>query len=143
MGHSLSRVWLHVVIITKYREPFINDDIELSVFTLIERAIRSQGCYLDCINGMPDHVHILLLLRPNVCLSNLMKQIKGTTSYQINESKLIEDRFCWQNGYGAFSVSESKLPVVRNYINRQKEHHQKTGLEEEYNRLLVLHQLKP
>lgn len=141
MAHSLSKNWLHIVFGTKYREPLITSEIEQEVYNLIRHEIKEMGCYLDRINGMPDHVHLLLLLHPSVALAKAVKQIKGSSSYQINQKDLIVGKFGWQKGYGAFSVSESQLPKVQRYIDKQKQHHKKMDFEVEIKGLLKLHGL--
>ena len=81
------------------------------------------GCLVRIINGMQDHVHLLFLLNPQKALTDVLKQVKGNTSHWINEQDLIKEKFAWQNGYAAYSVSESQLGKVYNYILNQKQHH--------------------
>ena len=87
---------------------------------------------------MPDHIHLLVLLHPSKSLADFVKQIKGASAYQINQNDWTNDKFGWQKGYGAFSVSESQLPAVQRYIEKQKMHHQKMDLHTEWNRFLGL-----
>ncbi|MFK7948048.1 MAG: IS200/IS605 family transposase [Saprospiraceae bacterium] len=141
MAHSLSKNWLHIVFSTKYRKSLIAFEIEKQVYNIIREEVKSIGCYLDRINGMPDHIHLLLLLHPSKSLADAMKQIKGASSYQINQNDLIKDKFGWQKGYGAFAVSESQLSKVRRYIDRQKQHHKAMGFEKEVKGFLKLHGL--
>jgi REP element-mobilizing transposase RayT len=97
----------------------------------ITGIIQNHHHKLIAINGMPDHVHILFGLRPTQALSELMQDIKGSSSKWINEKHFVKGKFSWQEGYGAFSYSKSQLNRVVDYINRQEEHHkQKTFLEE-------------
>jgi REP element-mobilizing transposase RayT len=84
------------------------------------------------INGMPDHVHVLFGMRPVQSLSDLMQDIKGSSSKWINERNFVKGKFSWQEGYGAFSYSKSQLPQVIQYIERQEEHHKKKTFAEEY-----------
>jgi hypothetical protein len=88
------------------------------------------------INGMPDHVHILFGYRPSQSLSDLMQDIKGSSSRWINENGLVKQKFSWQQGYGAFSYSKSNLSNVIQYIRKQKEHHKKRSFIDEYEGLL-------
>jgi putative transposase len=85
---------------------------------------------------MPDHIHILLSIKPDVAISNLMRDIKANSSKWINEKRFVPGKFQWQEGYGAFSYSESQVDKVVNYINNQKEHHSQKSFKEEYQDLL-------
>jgi len=85
---------------------------------------------------MPDHIHILFGMRPTQSLSDLMQDIKGSSSGWINENKFIKGKFSWQEGYGAFSYSKSQIHTVANYIENQKEHHYKTSFMDEYREIL-------
>ncbi len=84
------------------------------------------------INGMPDHIHILLSIKPDIALSDLMRDIKASSSKWINEKKLVVGKFQWQEGFGAFSYSQSQIGNVISYIKNQKEHHSKKSFKEEY-----------
>ena len=88
------------------------------------------------INGMPDHIHILIGFSPNISLSNLVRDIKVSTTNYINENKLVHGKFVWQRGFGAFSYSKSQIPRVIKYINEQEKHHKKRTFREEYLELL-------
>jgi putative transposase len=88
------------------------------------------------VNGMPDHIHMLVGMRPTQSLSELMQDIKGSSSGWINERKLTGSRFQWQEGYGAFSYSKRELPVIIDYIKKQEQHHSQQTFLEEYNELL-------
>lgn len=88
---------------------------------------------------MPDHLHTLFLLNPKFALANVIKQIKGTSSEHINQNNLTRDRFSWQIGYCAYSVSESMVNRVYNYILRQKEHHKKKDFNTEFNEFIKRH----
>jgi putative transposase len=90
---------------------------------------------------MPDYVHILFLQNPQKTISDLIKQIKGSSSHFINRQELILEKFAWQNGFAAFSVSESQLDVVHNYIKNQKQHHLKKKGQDEFDEFIKLHGL--
>jgi REP element-mobilizing transposase RayT len=85
-----------------------------------------------CINGMSDHIHILVGLNPAQSISNLLQDIKGSSSKWINQKRLVKGRFEWQEGYGAFSYSQSQIKDVIAYIENQEEHHKKRSFNEEY-----------
>ena len=88
---------------------------------------------------MPDHIHLLFLQNPQRSIAEIIKQIKGSSSHWINKEGIIQHKFAWQTCYGVFSVSESQLEKVYNYINNQKEHHLKKTFIEEYESFVRLH----
>ena len=88
------------------------------------------------INGMLDHVHILVGMRPTQAPSDLMEQLKGSSSKWINEQRFIKTKFAWQDGFGAFSYTKNHVPNVTNYVLNQKEHHKKVSFLDEYRKLL-------
>ena len=90
---------------------------------------------------MPDHIHCLFLLNPQKSIAEVIKQIKGNSSHYINQNNLIADKFAWQTGYAAFSVSESVVEKVFKYIKNQKSHHQKKTSQQEYDDFLKLYGL--
>lgn len=141
MSHSYNKIWLHAIWATKNREYYISPQIERKVYDFIYNQLTELGCVVRIINGMPDHIHCLFLLNPNKSISDVIKQVKGSTSNFINQEKLIEDRFSWQTGYATFSVSESVLERVYHYIKNQKEHHRKKNFQAEYDGFLKLYGL--
>ena len=92
----------------------------------------NEGQKLIAINGIPDHIHILIGLKPNKALSDLVRDIKANSSRFINENKWINGKFEWQAGFGSFSYSHSQITNVINYIQNQEEHHKKKTFKEEY-----------
>jgi putative transposase len=141
MSHSKTRIWIHAVFSTKNRLPFIQKTVRFSVHQLIRQQFIDQDYFVDGLNGMDDHVHILFLLNPQLSVSDVVKQVKGSSSHEINRQNLIPEKFAWQTGYGAFSVSESQVERVRQYIINQEQHHQKMTFIEEYRRLMNHHGL--
>jgi len=132
MSHSHLKVWIHGVFGTKDRAPLINSDHESKLYQHIKEALENDlKCGVRIINGMPDHVHILFLLNKNYAIKEVFKSIKGESSHWWNQSNFSRKKFAWQTGYGAFSVSESKVKEVEDYIRRQKEHHKKMTYQEE------------
>lgn len=123
MAHSKIRLWVHVVFATKYREAQILPTIEPAIYHILFQHLTALGCWVDILNGMPDHVHGLFLLNQKIALADLMGKWKGVSSHEINSQQLLPVKFAWQTGYSAFSVSESKVSSVRNYIANQKNHH--------------------
>jgi len=98
----------------------------------MSEQLRDQGCPVRIINGMPDHVHCLFLLSPQKSIAEVVKQIKGSSSHFVNQANLIPDKFAWQTGYAAYSVSESMVQKVFQYVKNQKQHHQKQTFQQEY-----------
>ncbi|NUQ25922.1 MAG: IS200/IS605 family transposase [Saprospiraceae bacterium] len=141
MAHFMSKIWVHLILSTKHRLPLISPHIEAFVHQLICKELRKMQCHVDCINGMSDHVHAQFLLHPAKSLSEVIHQVKGATSYAINQQNLLKEKFAWGGGYAAFSVSESAVPAVRKYIQNQKQHHKSRTSLEEYNEYLLRHGL--
>ena len=98
--------------------------------------LKAMDCFVDCIGGVADHVHILFLLNPKKSMADLMKQMKGASSHAFNQANLSTTPFAWQTGYGSFSVSESHVPRVRAYILNQEEHHRTVTFMDEYQRFM-------
>jgi REP element-mobilizing transposase RayT len=141
MSHSKIKIWVHAIIGVKYREAVISPNIENAIHELIRAEFKKCNCYLDALNGTADHVHAQFLLNPDLSIRQVMKQVKGASSHNINLSKLMKHKFAWQVGFGAFSTSESQAQLLRGYIGKQKEHHKKMTFEEEFQRLIKLHGL--
>ena len=142
MSHSKTRIWIHGILGVKNREKLITEDIEKEVFDLLKTQLLQLNCYVKSINGTSDHIHILFLLNSKIAVSDVFKQIKGSVSHEINQRKLIQDRFSWQTGFGAFSVSESSLDRIIKYIQSQKEHHKKLSFKDEYDRFIRLYGIR-
>lgn len=143
MSHSFYKIWLHVVFSTKDREPLISNEKEKIVYKYIAEQLKECGCPVRIINGMPDHVHLLFLQNPQKSVAETIKQIKGSSSHWINQERIIQNQFAWQTGYGVFSVSESQLDKVFQYINNQKVHHKIRSFQEEYDEFVKNHKILP
>lgn len=143
MPHSYNKIWIHVVWSTKEREALLTPRIESQIHDFLRTQLRELGCPVRIINGTPDHVHCLFLLNPKKSISEVIKQLKGSSSNFINQNNLTEHKFAWQTGYASFSVSESVIEKVFNYIKNQKTHHAKKSFQQEENELLKLAGLKP
>lgn len=136
MSHSLNKVWIHAIWATKERLPLISFSVEQKIYNLMYNEFEKMACKARIINGMPDHIHCLFLLNSQKAVADVIKQIKGGTSHYINSEELIKEKFSWQSGYAAYSVSESQQEKVYQYIKNQKQHHLKKSFEEEYNEFL-------
>ncbi len=143
MSHSFYKIWLHVIFSTKNREPMITHDKKEMIYNYITGQLWEAGCPVRIINGMPDHAHLLFLENPQKSISEIVKQIKGSSSHWINQEKIIQTQFAWQTGYGVFSVSESQLGKVYNYIKNQKEHHKKKTFQQEFDEFMKYHNVFP
>ncbi|HEX6846535.1 MAG TPA: IS200/IS605 family transposase [Chitinophagaceae bacterium] len=141
MSHSFNRVWIHAIWSTKERYPLILPAIENKVHDYMRIQFSELNSHARIIKGMPDHVHCLFLLDARIAIANIIKQVKGSSSHWINEQNLIKEKFAWQTGYAAYSVSESVLKKVFNYIAGQKQHHQKKTFSNEYDEFIKLHGL--
>jgi REP element-mobilizing transposase RayT len=141
MPHSFNKIWIHAIWATKERSPLIQLSVESKLYQFISEQLREQGCPVRIINGMPDHIHCLFLLSPQKSISEVIKQIKGSSSHFVNQNNLIADKFAWQTGYASYSVSESVVEKVYEYIKNQKSHHQKKSFHQEYDEFIKLNGL--
>lgn len=129
MGQSLSQLYVHLIFGTKNRHPFISDTIETELHKYISYILNNYESPAITINSVPDHIHILFRLSKKHTLIKIVEEVKKHSSKWM-KSKGIEG-FTWQIGYGAFSVSSSKITVVSTYIINQKEHHKITSFKDE------------
>ena len=132
MANTYHQVYIQVVFAVKYRDAVIADDWKTTVFSVIGNLINETGCKTIIVNGVEDHVHCFLGLKPTVSISELMKTVKAKSSKYINDQKLTISRFEWQEGYGAFSYSQSQIDAVYKYVANQEEHHKKKTFKQEY-----------
>ncbi|MEZ5428995.1 MAG: IS200/IS605 family transposase [Pyrinomonadaceae bacterium] len=130
------KVWIHFVWSTKNREPFLNKEIRPQVFRRIRENAQKKGIFLDHINGYVDHVHCLISLGTDQKISDIMRLIKGESSFWINRNKLSNFRFEWQDEHFAVSVGESIVDRVRDYIKNQERHHRRKTLQDEYDEMI-------
>jgi putative transposase len=142
MSHSYNQIWIHAIWSTKVRLPLIHAGVEKTIHQYLFDQLRELGCPVRIVNGMPDHIHALFLLSPRKSIADVIKQIKGSSSHYINANNLIDHKFAWQTGYAAYSVSESAVDKVFQYIKNQKEHHQQNTFQQEYEAFIELHGLK-
>lgn len=135
MPQSLSKVYLHIVFSTKNRKAIISSEAkpQLQAY-LIELASNSMGVFTEEIFANPDHIHWLCILPRTLTIAELVQKVKILTSSKMKEIAHLD--FAWQKGYGAFSVSQSKVDVIKKYIQNQEEHHQKLSFQDEYRRFL-------
>lgn len=142
MANTYSKLHVHLVIIVKYRAPLIKKRWKTELYKYITGIVTNKNQKMLIINGVENHIHILLGLKTNCCIDDIARDIKSNSSRWINENKLIDGKFEWQKGYGAFSVGAPNLKTIINYIARQEEHHRKDSLESEYTRFIEAEQIE-
>ena len=141
MSATYTSLRYHMIFSTKNREPMITHGIKRDLHDYISGIIVGQrGVSLE-VNGVGDHVHVLAGLPPTISIAQIMKRVKGASSWWVNDQGRLDHHFAWQPGYGAFTVSESQVSRVREYIRNQEEHHRVQSSEEEMQRILMLHGL--
>ena len=119
--------------------PLIHPNIEQKLFDFLKDELKKMSCMVSIVNGMPDHVHCLFGINPQKSITDIIKQIKGSSSHYVNSNNLIQEKFIWQRGFGVFGVSHSAVENVYRYIHNQKQHHQKRTFESEYIKFMELH----
>lgn len=129
---TFSQIYIQVVFAVKGRQNLILPSWEDQLYKYITGIVQNKGQKLIAINGMPDHIHILIGMKPICCLSDLVIEVKKSSNSFIKEKKFVRGNFQWQEGFGAFSYSHSALNNVIKYIDNQKEHHRKKTFKEEY-----------
>jgi len=132
MANTYTQIHIHFVFAVKFRQAIIHTEWKGELYKYITGIIRNNNHKLLAINGVSDHVHILIGIRPAQSISDLMKNIKQDSSRWINKNKFLKTHFEWQEGYGAFSYSKSQLNAVINYIDNQEVQHKKKTFREEY-----------
>ncbi|OXG06322.1 REP element-mobilizing transposase RayT [Flavobacterium araucananum] len=132
MANTYTQIHIHFVFAVKFRQAIIHNDWKEELYKYIAGIIRNNNHKLLAINGVSDHIHVLIGIRPAQSISDLMKNIKQDSSKWINTNKFLKIHFEWQEGYGAFSYSKSQLNAVVNYIENQEVHHKKKTFREEY-----------
>ena len=136
MANTYTQIHIQTVFVVKNRKCLISKNWQDELYKYISGITANHGHKVLQINGMPDHVHLLLGFRPTQALSDLMQQIKQDSSVWINQNGFLQNRFSWQAGYGAFSYAKSQVPNVIRYIQNQEGHHKKKTFTEEYVELL-------
>ena len=136
MANTYSQIYIQTVFAVENRQSLITPDFKEDLHKYINGIVNNQGQKLIAINSMPDHVHILIGLKPAMALADLVREIKADSTNFINERKLLHGRFNWQEGYGAFSYGHSQLNTIIRYIQTQEKHHQRRSFKDEYLALL-------
>ncbi len=142
MGSTLTNLLYHVIFSTKDRKPTIIPEIRDELHRYLGGIVKGEGGVLLQIGGMPDQIHMVIKLKPVYTLSEIMQKVKGSSSKWINEQNQLTDRFSWQEGYGAFTVSESQIPAVIQYVREQENHHRTLSFKDEFVLILKRHGVK-
>ena len=142
MANTYTQIHIQAVFAVQNRISLIGKDWKEELYKYITGLVQNQGHKVLQINGMPDHVHILLGLRPTQALADLMQMVKEDSSKWINTKGFVKGKFSWQSGYGAFSYSKNQVPRVINYIQDQEKYHSKRSFLEEYEELLKIHKIE-
>jgi putative transposase len=136
MAGTYTNLNFHLVFSTKERRQLITTNIEAELYKYIGGIVRNLDGHLLAANGMPDHIPLLVKLKPKVAISDIVRDIKANSSAWLNEQTKIY-KFGWQDGYAAFTVSQSQIERVKGYIRNQKNRHKRMSFKEELLELLV------
>jgi putative transposase len=136
MANTFSQIYIQTVFAVSSRMSLITPTFKEDLYKYIAGIVTNQGQKLISINGMPDHVHILIGLKPSMALADLVRDIKADSSTYINKNRWVRGKFTWQEGYGAFSYGHSQLDTIISYIQNQEKHHRRRSFKKEYLGLL-------
>lgn len=136
MANTYSQIYIQIVFAVVGRLNLIEKSWKDELYKYITGIIRKHDQKLIAIGGIENHIHILIGLKPNIALSNLIRDIKANSSRFINEKRFVKGKFSWQEGFGAFSYSHSQLDAVVRYIQNQEEHHKTSNFKDEYLKFL-------
>ncbi len=134
---SYVKIWVHLVFSTKDRKHMLCREIRDDVFKHIIQNCKEKEIFLKEINGSSEHLHCLISLGKDQCISKVSQLIKGESSFWINNKKIVSEKFIWQDDYFAVSVSESQVQQVIKYIRNQEKHHAKKTFAEEVNKFMT------
>jgi REP element-mobilizing transposase RayT len=136
MPNTYTQLYVQIVFAVKGRENLIQFSWEDQLYKYITGIITKKGQKLLAINGMPDHIHILIGFKPDCNISDLVREVKKSSHTFINENRFCKSKFYWQEGFGAFTYNHSMLNKIITYINNQKQHHKKKSFKQEYFEIL-------
>jgi len=135
-----TKVNIHFIWSVKNRLPLITHELKPILLSHIRENSKTKEIFIDTLNCVEDHIHLLISLGIEQTISKIAMLIKGESSFWVNKQKLIKQKFEWQDEYIALSVSESVIDKLRQYINNQEEHHKKKTFTQEYDEFLKLHE---
>ncbi len=142
MANTFSQIYIQIVFAVKGRANHIPAPHKAELHKYITGIVKNKRQKLLAVNSVPNHIHVLVAMTPDVSISDLVRDIKRSSSLFINERNWIRGRFSWQEGFGAFSYSQSHVDVVKRYIENQEEHHKKMSFREEYETLLKKNEIQ-
>ena len=132
MANTYSQIYIQMVFAVQHRKALIDNVWEEELYKYITGIVQNKEQKMIAVNGMPDHIHIFIGMKPTCCISDLVREIKKSSSTFINDNQLSAKPFNWQEGFGAFSYSHSHIDTVYKYVMNQKKHHKKQTFKEEY-----------
>lgn len=137
MSQTFTNILYHVIFSTKQRDPLIAGHLKTDFYDYIGGILRKEKAMLITIGGIEDHVHLVVRARASHCVSNLVRKIKSNSSKWMNTKLPKDEIFAWQNGFAAFSVSESQLPNLIRYVGNQENHHKIKNFNQELSEFLI------
>jgi len=141
MANSYTQIYLHFVFIVGGRHDALAPQVTELLFAQLHVVAAEHKCRILALNGMPDHLHLLVSIHPGVSAAEFAQKLKGNSSHYLNQARVFPYKFRWQGGYGAFSVSHSQLASVKDYIANQQTHHVKITVRDEFISLLKKHDI--
>jgi REP element-mobilizing transposase RayT len=141
MAQSLAKIYLHVIFHTKVDSPTIGREYINRVHQYVGKLVNTTGCQVLSVGGTENHVHALVILSKSETVAHLIEEMKRNSSRWIKTLSPVYEKFSWQGGYAAFSVSQSQVDNVIRYINNQENHHKKQSFKEEYIEFLKLYHI--
>jgi len=142
MANTYTQIYIHYVFAVQNRFGLIQNRWRDELYKYMTGTITNKGHKLLTIGGMPDHVHALVSMSPKQSPSDLMADVKRSSSLWINENRIVQGKFSWQEGFGAFSYGKSQIPDIANYIETQEKHHKRRTFMEEYLEFLKLFEIE-
>ena len=142
MPQSLAKIYTHLIFSTKYRERLLSDDLRHDLHAYMGGTLNALSCIPIQINSEPDHVHALFLLARTIPLGDAIGKFKTSSNQWLRKRDPRLAQFYWQNGYGAFSVSQSGVEDCRQYIRNQREHHKHASFQDEFRAFLLRYEIQ-
>lgn len=142
MSQTLYKIYLHVIFHVKSTSPTIEDGDLGRLHAYIGKVVNTTGCHVLCVGGTSNHIHALVMFSKTETVAHLIEEMKRNSSRWLKTISPKYNEFAWQGGYGAFSVSQSQVDTVINYINNQAEHHKRQSFKDEYLEFLRLYKIE-
>jgi len=142
MANTYTQLYYHIVFAVQGRENFVSKDWKDELYKYITGIITNKNQKLMIINGMPNHVHIMLSTKPDCNLSDLIRDVKSSSLKWVNNKKFVKTKFSWQEGFGGFTVSKSGVDKLYKYIQNQEKHHAKKTFRQEYIEFLEAYEVE-